>query len=111
MPSLSGGVYMPMDKTVNALLHGTLDALILKTVAAGPRLPAAQSAWQGALPFYFKPSGLQFGAAEREFGRNFYSQAKHAPRLPAAMPVALHRSENIRREVLGSARFFASSPN
>ena len=25
-----------MDKTVNALLHGTLDALILKTLARGP---------------------------------------------------------------------------
>jgi len=25
-----------MDKTVNALLHGTLDALILRTVAQGP---------------------------------------------------------------------------
>lgn len=26
-----------MDKSVNTLLHGTLDALILKTLASGPR--------------------------------------------------------------------------
>jgi transcriptional regulator len=36
---------MPMDKTVNALLHGTLDALILKTVAAGPRHGYAIARW------------------------------------------------------------------
>jgi PadR family transcriptional regulator, regulatory protein PadR len=34
-----------MDKTVNALLHGTLDALILKTLATGPRHGYAIARW------------------------------------------------------------------
>jgi PadR family transcriptional regulator PadR len=34
-----------MDKTVNALLHGTLDALILKTLAGGPRHGYAIARW------------------------------------------------------------------
>ena len=34
-----------MDKTVNALLHGTLDALILKTLASGPRHGYAIARW------------------------------------------------------------------
>ena len=34
-----------MDKTVNALLHGTLDALILKTLATEPRHGYAIARW------------------------------------------------------------------
>ncbi len=34
-----------MDKTVNALLHGTLDALILKTLSGGPRHGYAIARW------------------------------------------------------------------
>jgi PadR family transcriptional regulator PadR len=34
-----------MDKTVNALLHGTLDALILKTLSEGPRHGYAIARW------------------------------------------------------------------
>jgi len=34
-----------MDKTANALLHGTLDALILKTLAGGPRHGYAIARW------------------------------------------------------------------
>lgn len=34
-----------MDKTVNALLHGTLDALILKTLVGGPRHGYAIARW------------------------------------------------------------------
>jgi PadR family transcriptional regulator, regulatory protein PadR len=34
-----------MDKTVNALLHGTLDALILKTLATGPLHGYAIARW------------------------------------------------------------------
>ena len=34
-----------MDKTVNPLLHGTLDALILKTLSGGPRHGYAIARW------------------------------------------------------------------
>jgi transcriptional regulator len=34
-----------MDKSVNTLLHGTLDALILKTLASGPRHGYAIARW------------------------------------------------------------------
>ena len=34
-----------MDKTVNALLHGTLDALILKTLSGAPRHGYAIARW------------------------------------------------------------------
>lgn len=34
-----------MDKPVNALLHGTLDALILKTLTEGPRHGYAIARW------------------------------------------------------------------
>ena len=34
-----------MDKNANALLHGTLDALILKTLAGGPRHGYAIARW------------------------------------------------------------------
>ncbi len=34
-----------MDKSANALLHGTLDALVLKTLASGPRHGYAIARW------------------------------------------------------------------